>query len=60
MGIFLGLVYGVAMLTIWMLAKYLARLNAKDREKGIFVVIATSIIITEVTLRIILYYSSKI
>lgn len=56
-GIFFGVIYGLAMLFIWMLAKYLVRLKEKNREKGIFLVILTSMIITGVALKIILHYS---
>ncbi len=40
-----------------MLAKYLVKLKGKNRERGIFIVILTSIIITGVALKIILHYS---
>ncbi len=56
-GGFLGIIFGVAMLFIWMLAKYLARLKEKNREKSIFLVILISMIITTATFKIILHYS---
>jgi hypothetical protein len=57
MGIFWGVIYGIVMLFIWMLAKYLARLKEKNREKGIFIVILTSMIITVTIFKIVLHYS---